>query len=643
MRKSYLKKIIASMLSITIALCVAACGVSGGNSNNKEVLEAVKEADDDTSEAKKESRISRSDKKNLETIKQQIDGMLTINTGLLTLIENCYGDVTNPTATVSDIANYAYEYLDEIEATFQLIDGLSTNSEQEDFLNTYQAAKDYFVQIYNTYYDLYWVGLTNYEVITALENGNTDSVGNDMEVVQDQYNLKYTMVEDLAQIEYPDFMELPMTLLVENYSNYLYAYEELYKGYVLSDPLRKQSAINTLNALQSRVSDAARQFDSDVQMQCVGMYNRISGRLELLASEILDAADKLKKGKQIRPYTYQNESLAPEIQCEYVTAIFPALYNSIDYVISMSAICEQGDCDILVETEIEGFTQKYSQKITLGPEITRLYIKPALLSQELNLNSQKTTQLKITVTNLENQKIVIQETKAITLMSLYDLSLSYGSDGAHPLVNTLAWLTPEAKEVRELKRLAIEEIKGLTQEQYYGVQTDDGIENVAIMTGIVGYQPANLNLFDLQAYYVQMQALAIQCAMSDWGIAYNMSSYSSSDFYQVLQRVVPPAETINTKSGVCIETSLVMASALQSAGMHCMLVFPPGHCQVAVEIWETGEYLLIETTILPVTLDNITNIVQYQTKEEWEQFVGNATYIIDCNMAPYLNLTPIYN
>ena len=51
MRKSYLKKIIASMLSITIALCVAACGVSGGNSNNKEVLEAVKEADDDTSEA----------------------------------------------------------------------------------------------------------------------------------------------------------------------------------------------------------------------------------------------------------------------------------------------------------------------------------------------------------------------------------------------------------------------------------------------------------------------------------------------------------------------------------------------------------------------------------------------------------------
>lgn len=80
-----------------------------------------------------------------------------------------------------------------------------------------------------------------------------------------------------------------------------------------------------------------------------------------------------------------------------------------------------------------------------------------------------------------------------------------------------------------------------------------------------------------------MQALAIQCEMSDAGIAYNMSSYSSSDF----------------------------AKALQSAGMHCMLVFPPGHCQVAVEIWETGEHLLIETACLPITTDNYKDAVVY--------------------------------
>lgn len=585
--------------------------------------------------------ISQTDLQNIQNIREQVTAMQQLNTGLMERIYNCYANENNATASVSDIANYAYEYMDEIQATYDMIYNFSSDYSSTDLGNTYKATMDYFSQIYDTYNNLYQIGLTNYEVISTLEAGNADSVGTNEEIVSSEFDKKKAMVEALQQISYPAFMELPMVELVENYSNYLYAYRELYKGYQLDDLLRQNSALNTLDALQVQVVNAAEQFDADVRMQCVAMYNRMNETLNPLGQEILDAVDRLEVNMPTGRFTYQNQELSPEIDWSYMGTIFPALYNSLDYVISMSAICEQGACDVLIEAEIEGFSQKYSQKVTLDREITRLYIKPTLLS-DLKLSSQKNTQLKISVTNLDNNKIIIQDTKTITLMSLYDLSLSNEENGMHPFINTLAWVTPEADEIKALKRLAIEEIVELSKNYEYWVETDEGAVNAALMTGIVGYQPGNLQNLVLQEYYVRIQALAIQCAMSDAGIAYNMSAYSSSDFAKALQRVVPPAETINSKSGVCIETALVMASALQSANMHCMLVFPPGHCQVAVEIWETGEYLLIETTCLPVTNSNYKDAVVYLSKEEWAEKLANTNYIIDCNMAPYLDLTPIY-
>ncbi|MBE5873584.1 MAG: hypothetical protein E7287_04150 [Lachnospiraceae bacterium] len=616
--------------------------VEESESKTDEVQTETEEVIESTPEPTDEQviEISQTDLQNIQNIRTQVTAMQQLNTGLMELIYNRYADENNATASVSDVANYAYEYMDEIQATYDMIYNFSSDYSSTDLVNTYVATMDYFSQIYDTYNNLYQVGLTNANVISALQTGNATSVGTNEEIVVSEFDKKKAMVEALQQISYPSFMELPMVELVENYYNYLYAYQELYKGYQLDDLLRQNSALNTLDALQVQVSNAAEQFDADVRMQCVAMYNRMNESLNPLGQEILDAVDRLEVNMPTGRFTYQNQELSPEIDWTYIDTIFPALYNSVDYVISMSAICEQGACDVLIEAEIEGFSQKYSQKVTLDREITRLYIKPTLLS-DLKLSSQKNTQLKISVTNLDNNKIIIQDTKTITLMSLYDLSLSNEENGMHPYINTLAWVTPEADEIKALKRLAIEEIVELTKDSEYWVETDGGIVNLAPMTGLVGYQPGNLQIGELQEYFVRMQALAIQCAMSDAGIAYNMSSYSSSDFAKALQRVVPPAETINSKSGVCIETSLVMASALQSANMHCMLVFPPGHCQVAVEIWETGEYILIETTSLPITSSNYRSAVQYLTKKEWAKKLSES-YVIDCNMAPYLDLTPIY-
>ena len=584
--------------------------------------------------------LSEADKANFDQIVAMLAEVEALNQELYTVIDNRY---VNSVGKVADIGAYASSSLKRLEEMQKTIDGYVFESEEEDILLTHAASRKYIAETVEAYRNLYNVQKTHSAAWDALDlvSWEYDDAESKMEELEYIYEDFVEMVDALEAMEYPAYMKQPMENVIESYSNCLYAFEEWYLGYYLEDALRWASASKTAITLMDRATVSLAQLDEDIKLQCYAMYNRLNDRLSNMASEIESAVTQMSANKAISGFTYLTEELSPEFMCDYIDTIFPALYNSVDYVVCLNGICEQGNCDLLIEAEIEGFTQKYSQKITMGNEITKLYIKPAILSQGVNLNSQKTTQLKVSVTNLDNDKIVLQETKNITLMSLYDLSLegeeAYLED-INPLVYTLAWVTPEAEEIRELKRIAIDNLPILTEGYYYG-DPDNSVE----MDALVGYQPRNLKDLDLMAYYTKMQALAIQCAMSDMGVAYNMSTYSSSDFEKALQRVLPPADTINTKGGVCIETALVMASALQSAGMNCMLIFPPGHCQVAVEIWDrTGEYLLIETTILPVTSENLDYVVKYMDKDEWADYVEEANFVIDCSMAPYLNLTPVY-
>ena len=334
-------------------------------------------------------------------------------------------------------------------------------------------------------------------------------------------------------------------------------------------------------------------------------------------------------------YSYRSQEHTPEITYETVDTIYPSLYNTMDSIVNFTATCEQGERDVLVQAEIPGFTQPYEQKFTLGQQITQFYIKPPVLSGDLSLNSQKTAQLKFSVTDLETGKTIVQDSKNIQMMSAFDFVLWEDDFGYSNWDNFLAWLTPEDPQVQQLKRYAIEWISQMTGGQF------------AMMPG---YQDTGLfeDQIQMNTFY---QALAIQGGMSAMGVRYNMGSFSMSDSTAQLQRVQLPAETIQSLSGVCIDTSLVVASALQSAGMNVMLIFPPGHAQVAVECWpNTGEYFLIETTILPVTEQNMGGIVTYKTKEEWMQYLqdpyGNGSgscYILDCSLATPMGILPLSN
>lgn len=334
-------------------------------------------------------------------------------------------------------------------------------------------------------------------------------------------------------------------------------------------------------------------------------------------------------------YSYLNEKLSPTVEYEMVETIYPSLYNTMDSIVNFTATCEQGQCDVMVKAEIPGFTQAYEQKFTLNQQLTQFYIKPPVLAGDLSLNSSKDAQLNFSITDISTGNVIVQDTKPVKLMSRYDFILWEDEFGYSNWDNFLAWMTPEDPKVQQVKRVAIEWLSQMTGGQF---------------SMLPGYQDSGLfgNQIQMNTYY---QALGIQGAMSSMGIRYNAGSFSMSDSTNQLQRVQLPNATIESLSGVCIETSLVVASALQSAGMHVMLIFPPGHAQVAVECWpNTGEYFLIETTILPVTEQNMGSIVSYKSKQEWIQYLqdpwGNGSgscYVLDCDLATPMGILPLSN
>ena len=335
-------------------------------------------------------------------------------------------------------------------------------------------------------------------------------------------------------------------------------------------------------------------------------------------------------------YSYLTDEEHIDLSYKAVDVIYPTLYDTLDSIINFTATCEGGEAKVLVSVEIPGFTQPYEQLITLSEQITQIYVRPPILTGELTLNTQKKAQIVFTVTNEDTGACVLQETVPITIMSKYDFQLWNDEFGVCTYDNLLAWLTPESDGVLQLQREAVDWLTDFTAGQ---INSLGGYQNIG------GF--ADDELF-LNTYY---QALAIQAALG--GIAevrYNNASFSVGG--ADIQRIKTPDEVLATKSGICVETSLVVASALQSAGMHAMIILPPGHAQVAVETWEgSGEYFLIETTYLPLDTTTIDQAVLYLTNDEWDSYIqdpygygdGYGCYVLDCSLIGTYGLSSFSN
>jgi len=339
-------------------------------------------------------------------------------------------------------------------------------------------------------------------------------------------------------------------------------------------------------------------------------------------------------------YTYLSKE--PEINVEYEVTdnIFPLMYNRLDSIMEFSASTTGGEKEIEISAEIPGFTQKYEKKFKINEQITQFYIHPALLTGELDLDSGKQAQVNLVVSDTETGKIIVKDTASVYLKSMHDIPIGSSSTGwgYNAYDNFLSALTPEDDAIDTLIRKASDEMKRITTKEYGEEKATDSM---------YGYQDYGYGDPGYGTYY---QLMALQLAMSDLGVKYIQSNYSSSETDVALQRIKLPADVLETQSGLCVETSVFIASALQELGMNAFLVMPPGHCQVAVEAWpKTGAYFILETTSLPTDLDSVYKIVGLYRAEKLESYIVNYNnnndfcYVLDCGLAPALGFTKTNN
>jgi hypothetical protein len=315
------------------------------------------------------------------------------------------------------------------------------------------------------------------------------------------------------------------------------------------------------------------------------------------------------------------------VHCTYTPPeyIIPANYRSLDAVITIKCYTDTGSTKLLVSAEIPEFTQKYEQMVDVSRAETTLKIHPPLLENAArSLNSSRDAQLVVNVKDLNSGKIVVQDTKPVKLYSRYDMQWE-GKDGAPFYENILAWMTPEAPEIDQMLRLSADSL---------GELTGGG------MDFIVGYQEVK-GLSHAQITYAQTCAMMHTMA-AKFNVKYIMAPFSatSSD----LQSIKTPAEVLNNAGGLCIETALTMASAIERTNMHAVIILLPGHAQVAVETWYgSGEYLLVETTALSAAASgNFDDVVVYLDKGQWKQYLTQPGYAaIDCDLAEKLNIKSI--
>lgn len=378
-------------------------------------------------------------------------------------------------------------------------------------------------------------------------------------------------------------------------------------------------------------------------------------KADVIYRELSDMSQMTTEEAEKYRFAYDVKNVLSEPTYDHIETIYPSLYNSYESFVTVKLGCFQGERDVIVQCEIPGLSQSVSQSYHIGPVLSVINIKPPALDEKLNLDNAKDSQIKVSIKDKKDGSLIDEQSFPVHITSRNDFKWSSDEYGTITKDNILCFLAPDSEAIAELKRNAVDILSEMTGGE---------------MSAIVGYQgPYFLrddngdgkadNVESAKWVTTFLQAAALMRAMSDMGVRYSADTFSIDNSGQ---HILFPDQVLERKSGVCIETALVIASALQSAGMNTYIIMPPGHAQVAVETWDgSANYLLIETTALPNTnsqfIDEANDVlngtgcdnepITMYDRTDWGNYIfgdedtaDDDCYIIDCSDGAVMGLTP---
>jgi len=272
--------------------------------------------------------------------------------------------------------------------------------------------------------------------------------------------------------------------------------------------------------------------------------------------------------------------------------------NSTERLIRVSLKSDQ-PTSVNVSVEIPQITEKETKTIDVTGTEKGYDFKPSFLREAYGpLREAQDKNIELNVTD-EMGNTVVSESIPIRVLSREDM-VWVSEDGSQNYQYIAKWVTKDAPEVKELVRVAAD--------------YNQAICGQPAMVGYLGDETM-----------VACQLASIFAAMQDY---YKIRYIASTESYQTsnAQKIRLPEDVLLERSGLCIETTLVVAAALENLGMEPVIIIIPGHAWVAVKAYPGAPYYFhLETTMLDApVLDAMA-----AGEDNWYYDGGSAISVVD--------------
>ncbi len=270
---------------------------------------------------------------------------------------------------------------------------------------------------------------------------------------------------------------------------------------------------------------------------------------------------------------YQQSSLASQQHCggqspvhicvQAPPAIFSAFYRS--YIATHASLftvsySSSSPITLVLSVSIVGFTQVETHTVNATVNQQSMNFAPMLLDQALlTLTADENTSLQVRVTDTKSNLYYLNDSPL--LLRSHRLMQWVAANR----LKIAAWVTPDDPAVRSLVAKAATHLQG---------------EPAPAPDALIGY----VNKASPRAVRDQVDAI-FDAMRVDYNIRYLQESvpYGGPGNSSVaLENIKLPAEVLQQHSGMCIELTALLASAVEHIGLHAEIVIIPGHAFLGV-------------------------------------------------------------
>ncbi|MBD3245169.1 MAG: hypothetical protein GF335_04205 [Candidatus Moranbacteria bacterium] len=265
-----------------------------------------------------------------------------------------------------------------------------------------------------------------------------------------------------------------------------------------------------------------------------------------------------------------------EVEWEVEKNFFPLTYAGENKRFITLKIDSSVFATIKTKVSAEGIIEPQTKTINLKPQNKIYYLTPRISQAGYKkLEESQRSKVKLEVYLLDDQdreKEILRQSSQVLFYSINDII--WMEDGTNNAKYIVRLIDKDKNQIQELVRKASNKIKAL------GGQNNS-------MVGSFGTKEDK-----------KRELMAIFLAISkDYDINYISSPFSYKDLK--IQQIKTPGQVIDTKSGLCIELTLLIAAALENVGQNPVIVLTPDHAWVGIETSpKSQDYVFLETTAL---------------------------------------------